>query len=64
VRDLDKHAIAGGVPERVVERFKAIQVDQQHRAAGVFAPLERQVAIQQPHEAPPVRQAGQVIELG
>jgi hypothetical protein len=37
LRDLHQYAVAGGVPERVVELLEAVQIDQQHGAVGVLA---------------------------
>ena len=63
-RRVHQHAVADGVPERVVQLLEAIQVEHQQRAARVLAAARSEVVGQRRQERPAVRQTGQLVDLG
>ena len=63
-RGVHQHAVADGVPERVVQLLEAIEVEQQQGAARVLAAARREVVRERRQEGPPVGQPGQLVDLG
>ena len=68
--DVDQHRVAGGVPEAVVDRLEAVEVDEQQRDAGaappgdlqgVLDPVEQQAAVGEVGEQVVARQVGHVL---
>ena len=64
VGDGDEQPVAGGVAEAVVDRLEVVQIDEQHRGAGValLQPLQR--TVQPDGEQCPVAQAGEGVVEG
>ena len=61
-RDLDEHRVAFAVPETVVDKFEAVEIEKEHgRALPVFTVGERDFVAEPFEEVRPITQAGQVV---
>ena len=61
--DGSEQIVANGMPQRIVDRFEAVEIEHQHREAGLIAPGLSQRLIDALAEQDAIRQPGQRIVL-
>ena len=62
--DLGEHAVAGEVPDPVVDPLEVVEVEHDQRDVALVAPGARDLAPEELVEEPPVVEAGERVELG